>query len=231
MSFALFVLLGPLLASQGVWGLVAMQLVSFATPPLLLARARPEGLAALGLGRFPPMALAGTALIAISMWVWNVHWVAPIGIDWGPPDSSETLVELFALPSRPLWQSLLIFAIVPAVCEELLHRGVILPALSKHLGGPAALVLSSLLFGFSHFNLSRLLPTTVLGLAAGSVRLRSQSLWPCMVLHFLYNASLLIAAQKLWNPAASLAAPSALISLLGGAWLLHSTRKHADPDS
>ena len=231
MSFALFVLLGPILAGLDIAGLVVMQIVCFAGPALLLARMRPEGMAAIGLARFPPVALAGIALIAASMWIWNVHWVAPLGIDWGPAESNETLVALFALPSRPLWLSLLIFGLVPAVCEELLHRGVVLPVLGKKLGAPAGLLLSSLLFGLSHFNLSRLLPTTVLGLVAGAVRLRTRSLWPAMALHFLYNASLLIAAQQLWTPAAWLAAPSALVSLAGGAWLLHSTAKHADLDT
>tara|TARA_R110000868_G_scaffold214874_1_gene464984 strand:+ start:161 stop:928 length:768 start_codon:yes stop_codon:yes gene_type:complete len=228
LSVALFILLGPQFATLGAPGLVAAQLACFALPALALSRARTGRFAAVGLTAFPPLALIGTALIAITMWIWVVHWIAPLGVDWASPEQTAQLEAVFALPTRPLWQSLLFFAVVPAFCEELLHRGMLLPALCKRLGPVPGLVLGALLFGLSHFNLSRLLPTAVLGLAAGGLRLRTGSLWPSMALHAVYNGSLLIAAHASISPQGSWALPALLLTAIGVALVAQATKYNAD---
>ena len=224
----LFLVLGPAVVSHGALGLAAAQVLSFAAPALYMSRARTGGFEAVGLRGFPPQVLFGTTLIALSLWIWNVHWIAPIGAEWASSEQIAELESFFALPSRPLWQSLLVFALVPAICEELLHRGVLLPALCKRLGPRAGLAISALLFGLSHFNLARLLPTTVLGLVAGGLRMRSASLWPSMILHAGYNASLLISAGQHWAPPSLLAPIAAAVTLSGGLWIYRCTESQAD---
>ena len=233
LSFLLLVLLAPLLVDQGAVGTAIMQLAVFALPPLLVAWRRPHGWLGLGLQSTSSAVLAATAIIAFGLWLCILAWIAPLGMDWGNPAENEELVALFALQSRPLWQTLLAFAVVPAVSEELLHRGAILPMLTKRLGVPAGLFLSSLFFGLSHLNLSRLLPTAALGLALGGLRLRTRSLWPSMLLHFLYNAILLVVSQQDWPLPALLVFPAAALSICGGAWLVRLTPKQpicADPE-
>ena len=215
LSLVLFVLLGPQLVNLGAPGLAIAQVTCFALPALAISRMRTERFAAVGLVAFAGLTLIGTVLIATTLWIWLVHWIAPIGMQWASAEQNAALEATFALPSRPLWQSLLFFAIVPAICEELLHRGLILPALSKRIGPGFGLLAGAVLFGLSHFNLARLLPTAVLGFAAGSLRLRTGSLWPAMVLHALYNSSLLVASQVGWFPSAALALPAALGTLAG----------------
>ncbi len=224
LSFLLLVLLGPLLVDQGAVGTAIIQLVAFAGPPLLIAWKRPDGFASLGLQSVSPTIFAATAIIASGLWLCILEWIAPLGMQWGNPAANEELVALFALESRPLWQTLLAFALVPAISEELLHRGAILPMLTKRLGVPAGLLLSSVLFGLFHLNLSRLLPTAVLGLALGALRLRAGSLWPSMLLHFLYNAILLVVSQQDYPLPALLIFPAAALSIGGTAWLVRQTQ-------
>ncbi len=209
LSLSVFVLAGPPLASMGNLGIVILQLGAFALPALLVAGGRERGFDALGFRACSALTLFGAALLAASLWYWNAYWIAPIGEDWASLEQTQAWSETLALDKRALWESLLVFALLPAVCEELLHRGVITPALARRLGFFPGLLLSALIFGLLHFNLARLLPTTVLGLAAGYVRLRTGSLLPSMLVHFLYNAGLLLAAH--W--ALELSTPMALLSV------------------
>lgn len=228
LSVALFVLLGPQLASCGAPGLVAAQVGCFALPALAVSRARTGRFAALGLSTFPSVTLIGAGLVAVSMWIWIVHWIAPIGANWASPEQNAQLEAIFALPSRPLWQSIAFFAVAPAVCEELLHRGLVLPSLCKRLGPPAGLITGAVLFGLSHFNLARLLPTAALGLATGALRLRTGSLWPSILLHASYNSSLLIASHVGWFPPSSFAFIAALLTVFGGALVHYTTPNGVD---
>ncbi len=215
LSVALLILLGPLLARYGAVGLAVAQVACFAAPAILVSRTRTGGLQALGLVPAPTTAIVAAALVGASMWIWVVHHIAPIGAEWSSPEHAQELEAVFALPSRPLWLSILYFAVLPAICEELLHRGMLLPALCRKLGAPAGMASGAVFFGLSHLSLDRLLPTAALGLAAGFVRYRSGSLMPAVALHGIYNASLLSAAHSGWSPATSLALPALGISAIG----------------
>ena len=228
LCLALLLLLSPDLAAWGDLGIVLLQLLCFAAPVLLVAGTRAGGFAAIGLGRPRAGLLVASALIGATFWLWNLHWVAVLGEDWGSAAQNQALAKVFALPTRELWQSLVLFALLPALCEELLHRGLLLPSLAKAVGGPAALVLGALLFGLSHFNLARLLPTTTLGLGTGILRLRTGSLWPAIALHLFYNAGLITAARQSWSIPAAWALPAAVLTALGGTWIFWQTKKTAE---
>jgi sodium transport system permease protein len=105
-----------------------------------------------------------------------------------PPVAREEL-KRFLIPAaglRPLAVDLVVLAVLPAICEEALFRGVMLRALLP-VGTVPALLLSSLAFGFFHFSFYKLLPTTTLGLLLGLLAVRSRSLVPSMLAHALNN--------------------------------------------
>ncbi len=89
---------------------------------------------------------------------------------------------------------ILSLALAPAVCEELFFRGLLFRSFRGAMSPAATVVLTGVLFGAFHLitssglGLSRLLPTTLMGLALGWVCLRSGSVIPGMVLHFLHNS-------------------------------------------
>lgn len=82
--------------------------------------------------------------------------------------------------------SIFTVAIVPAICEEILFRGVILSHLLPY-GRTVAIMGSGLLFGLMHGNPLQFFYTALLGVVLGYVYVKTQSLAVCMVLHFVNN--------------------------------------------
>jgi membrane protease YdiL (CAAX protease family) len=70
--------------------------------------------------------------------------------------------------------------------EELFFRGLGVPAMSL-FGGLGAVVVTGLVFGFSHGILGALPPLVLFGIALGWVRLRADSVWPGVIAHGVYN--------------------------------------------
>jgi sodium transport system permease protein len=87
--------------------------------------------------------------------------------------------------------SVLIFALVPAICEELAFRGFILSGLERQHRTRSAILLAALLFGFLHVLLSlfqQLFNATLLGVVLGLLAVRSRSVLPGILFHFLNNS-------------------------------------------
>jgi len=83
---------------------------------------------------------------------------------------------------------LLVVAVVPAVVEELLFRGLIQKSLEKAVPAIQAALLSGIIFGMYHFNPFAVVPLVGLGCYFGFLRYRSASIVIAMTAHFLNNA-------------------------------------------
>jgi sodium transport system permease protein len=84
-----------------------------------------------------------------------------------------------------------VFALVPAICEEFAFRGFILSGLEHQHRTRSAILLSALMFGFLHVLLSlfqQLFNATLLGIVLGLLAVRSKSILPGLIFHFLNNA-------------------------------------------
>lgn len=84
-----------------------------------------------------------------------------------------------------------LFALLPAICEEALFRGVILNSLRKY-GAIASIGLSSTFFSIMHMNLLQIPYTFLLGIALGIVVYFTRNLWLSTIIHFTNNASVLL---------------------------------------
>ena len=84
--------------------------------------------------------------------------------------------------------SLLVIALAPAICEEMLFRGLILHSLKERYKIASAIFITAALFGFYHMSLVKFIPTGLLGLALCYVVWRTGSIYPAMLMHFLNNA-------------------------------------------
>jgi uncharacterized protein len=80
-----------------------------------------------------------------------------------------------------------VVALVPAVAEELLFRGLIQTNLELQLGGRWGAVLTGVIFGLSHLNPFDVVPLVVLGVYLGFVVYRSGSIINSMSVHFFNN--------------------------------------------
>ena len=88
---------------------------------------------------------------------------------------------------------LLTICLQPAIVEELAFRGVILAALGRILRPAEAVVVSSMMFMVLHLSVMSFPHLLLMGLALGLLRVRSGSLYPGMVLHYLHNLYCVVA--------------------------------------
>jgi len=78
-------------------------------------------------------------------------------------------------------------AVLPAIIEELLFRGLILQGLLKY-GHVVAIIFSSLLFSIFHLNPSQTVYQFILGAICAVIYLRTKNMWYPIILHFINNA-------------------------------------------
>lgn len=84
--------------------------------------------------------------------------------------------------------SILIGAIIPAITEELLFRGVGQRALEEKNSPFFAIAITSLVFGLLHFNFINLIPLISIGFFLGSLAYYSKNIIVPIFIHFLNNA-------------------------------------------
>ena len=104
------------------------------------------------------------------------------------PESARQVMTLMKAGEKPTWLLLLVFAVTPAICEELAFRGFILSGLAR--GGRLAIAVgvSSLMFGIIHMIPQQAFNAALLGLVLGLLAIYSRSLFPAMAFHFCNNA-------------------------------------------
>jgi len=111
----------------------------------------------------------------------------------------SNIIRLFGYESIPRYSSpytatttaqfftnLVLVAVLPAICEETAHRGLLLGGLSR-LGIKRSVLLSSLLFGLLHLNINQFFYATVLGFLMAIAVIMSKSIIPAMIIHFCNN--------------------------------------------
>ncbi|MCR5636262.1 MAG: CPBP family intramembrane metalloprotease [Clostridiales bacterium] len=135
-----------------------------------------------------------TALLVISglgicmLANYMVEMLAVIAGTTGINISSQTM-ELSMKFTSPgtLGTMLISVAIVPALAEEFMFRGVVLTILRKY-GDTFAIFISSLLFGLLHGNFVQTPFAFVVGLVLGFITVYTGSMLPSMIIHCLNNS-------------------------------------------
>jgi membrane protease YdiL (CAAX protease family) len=94
------------------------------------------------------------------------------------------------------WSAVIISVCVqPAIVEEMAFRGVILGGLQHHLNSAEAVVVSALLFMTLHLSIVSFPHLFLLGALLGLLRVKTGSLYPGMLLHFLHNLACILAEK------------------------------------
>ena len=105
------------------------------------------------------------------------------------------------LESYPFWLfliNLVVTAVLPGICEETAHRGMLLRGLSN-LGRHKAIIISSLLFGLMHLNIEQFFYATIIGIFLGYLTLYCDTIYPAMIIHFMNNALSLFMSYSSFN--------------------------------
>lgn len=86
-----------------------------------------------------------------------------------------------------------IVAVVPAICEEAMHRGVIQYGLRKKINSPWAMAfIIGLIFGLFHMDPSKFMATAILGGAMGWIMFQTNNMVYSSMFHFVHNGSQMI---------------------------------------
>ncbi|MBW3041543.1 CPBP family intramembrane glutamic endopeptidase [Prochlorococcus marinus] len=118
----------------------------------------------------------------------------------GDQGGSNPLLELVLSSDEfiPLFFLLITTVVLAPVFEELVFRGVLLPVLVSKVGKISGVLFSALIFALAHLSVGELPPLFVLGVGLGLMRLSSGRLFPCALMHSLWNgvtfASLMLVA-------------------------------------
>ena len=116
---------------------------------------------------------AGTIInIPINLF-WS-QWIEPPSGVAAPQSLGEYLLGVLCI------------AAVPAICEELFCRGVLLREYETY-GKTFAVWASTIAFAFLHNNVTSLVFTILLGLALALLVQRTESIYPAMIFHFAVN--------------------------------------------
>lgn len=114
-------------------------------------------------------------------------------VGWNPTRSAE-LTTVFGAGGAGLVLSIVMVAVVGPVIEEMVFRGILQRAAGERWGMWPAILGAALLFSLAHGTAWVIVPTFVMGTAAGWLAWSRCSLWPAIALHVLYNGSAIAAA-------------------------------------
>lgn len=90
------------------------------------------------------------------------------------------------LTSNPLWLNILFIALIPAVCEEYLFRGLLFHGY-KRRNPFRAMLMSSLLFGLIHMNVNQFVYAFVMGCILCMLVYATGTVLASMIAHFIFN--------------------------------------------
>lgn len=162
----------------------------------------------LGIRQLPGLSLAGLTvlLMAVSLplvlFALNINQLIPLPelLRLAEDQTAEAIKGLLNMEhAGELIANLVIIALLPAIGEELVFRGVVQQQLMRRIANPwVALFISAAVFSFVHFQFEGFLPRLLLGLLLGWLYWRTQNFWVPALAHFFNNA-LQVVGQYLYG--------------------------------
>ena len=141
--------------------------------------------------------LAGVFLILVSMplvlFVYQINKALPLPESFRLlEDQTNDAIKGLLQMENPLEliANLTLIALLPAIGEELVFRGVVQQQLLRRIHQPwIALVLTAVIFSFIHFQFEGFLPRMLLGLLLGWLYWRTGNFWVPVAAHFANNGA------------------------------------------
>lgn len=142
----------------------------------------------LSLPRFSEFIACG--LLAVYLHPTYVHFAALVSAQYPlGPETMDSLQQIDSiLRSVPLWSVLLVMAILPALCEEIVFRGFVFAGLLENKGVLRAVMGSAVLFGLSHGVLQQTVCATATGILLGWLAYRTAGVACTCLFHVVHNS-------------------------------------------
>lgn len=170
------------------------QVLGLAGAALIFARFHTSRIWAFLRVRSVDVQLVGLAVAGIVGLQPVVQWLAQINQALPLPEMVRTFEETQLEMIRSVLEggmgvsfNLVMLALVPGVCEELLFRGYVQREFERWGGALTGILLSGMLFGLYHLRLTQVLPLVVLGTYLAYLTWRTGSLWPAVLVHTVHN--------------------------------------------
>ena len=105
------------------------------------------------------------------------------------PGEMETINEGLndVIYSVPFWVSVIVVALLPAICEEAVHRGVIIHTMYRIRKEWLVVLIMGIYFGLFHANPLRFLPTAILGAVMSYIMLETENMVYSSAFHMINN--------------------------------------------
>jgi uncharacterized protein len=154
---------------------------------------------------FPVTSLTGTInqLLQLPDWLSGLEeWIR--NREQTAQDVVSTVLKTRSVAG--IWFNVFLLAMVPAISEELIFRGVFQKIFSNLFrSGSVGVWLTAFLFSAIHLQFYGFLPRFLLGLVFGYIFLWSENIWLPVLAHFLNNAVPAASAYSgAWNPFTSI---------------------------
>jgi membrane protease YdiL (CAAX protease family) len=187
----------PMLPLMGISQIVLMLL-----PTLLVART--QSLPRRELFRLKNPGWIGFAFLALgllSLWpllqcylLFQELYLLPTWLLEEPQKYRELLQDLFGSPDAPaVAAAVLIGAVTPGVGEELLFRGLAMRSFQDRLPPATSIALAAIIFAAVHLSPIHFLPLLALGAFFGLLTVVTDSIYPAMLGHAIFNSVSIIA--------------------------------------
>jgi membrane protease YdiL (CAAX protease family) len=184
------------------WALLVEQVVGLLVAvgmAVMLARARAAQPPGPRLGRAASLAAATVGWLVLLPLTSMQDEMGRVVWRWLYPQAPPPLHAVLLALGHSVWgvwgtvQLLVGAVLIAPLVEELFFRGLLLQALCYHFrGGWVAVAASAVAFGGVHAQPQDILPLVTMGAVLGYLRLRSGVLWPCILLHALFNARTMV---------------------------------------
>ncbi len=190
----------PLNWTSIVQSTIVIQIGMILAPALIMATMLTRSVRkSLRLNRTGFIEIILAALLAISLHPTYAAFASLVGAEYKLGEQTIEMLMQFdsILASAPIWSVLLVLALIPAVCEELVFRGFLFAGLQRHGGHVRAILLTSILFGLSHGVLQQTITASVIGMLLGWLAFRTGGVACTIVFHCVHNSiSMLLAAHS-----------------------------------
>ncbi|MCM1153811.1 MAG: ABC transporter permease [Roseburia sp.] len=187
-TIVLMLYVGSLLQVRfGLAGLFGTQMLLLLVPLFVVLYTKKDILLTYGFAGTGVKSYIGSAVMAFGMVCLNL--VISTGMVNLFPNSADSVTTTFeGLTTGGVGSAFLVIAVTPAICEEMLFRGMIFHSMKARYRITTSIVTVAVLFGLYHMSLVKFIPTGFLGLMFCYVVYKTGSIFPAMLMHFINNA-------------------------------------------
>lgn len=172
----------------GLGGVFGTQLIILLVPLAVVLYTKKDIRQTYGFRGAKPTGFVGAFFVILGMYPLNIV-LSYILISLFPQSADNVVTTFSSIMDGNVVSVFLVIALAPAVCEEMMFRGLIYNSMKAKYRVSVAIAIVAVLFGIYHMSLVKFIPTGLLGLVLCYVAYKTGSIYPSMMMHFLNNAA------------------------------------------